>query len=281
MGARKQVRTRRTLAGFSVAVVLAGAGVAGWAWLNRMPAEYRRLEAVVQRLGRGNNLGSQPISFMIGAGTYTADLAQERGLCKPERCEFFAQLNPFRTYGNGWDELVRIGYALGDIQGWSASSGTVVLPRAAFRAYGPRNDYLSCTVAHELAHIQLHHVFQQSYHDSHGPQGLTDQQAEERSMARSRQLELEADRVAADMLARAGYRGPVCLKELEFMFRSVGDGTPTSPSSTHPGYEERIAAMKAHYARLAKHPPKPQLSTRGSFSYDRADNLLTFVPKAR
>jgi len=271
----------RWLAGVGVTGVLVGAAVGGWAWAHRMPVEYRTLEAVVRRLSQGNNLGSQPISFMIGAGTYTADLAQERGLCKPDRCAFFAELNPYRTYGNGWDELVRIGYALGDIQGWSASSGTVVLPRAAFRAYGPRIDYLACTVAHEIAHIQLHHVFQQSRYDTHHLRNLTDQQAEEKSMARSRQLELEADRTAADMLARAGYRGRVCLDEMEFMFRSVGDGSPTEPTSTHPGYEERIAAMKAHYVALEKKPLRPQRSTPGQFRYDSRDNLLTFMPQSR
>lgn len=278
--ANRRAAIRRWLPGLAGATLLLAAAGGLWAWSRRPPLEYRTLEAVVRRLSQGNDLGRQPIAFMIGAGTYTADLAQQRGLCKPERCEFFAQLDPYRTYGNGWDELVRIGYALGDIQGWSASSGTVVLPRAAFRAYGPRVDYLSCTVAHEIAHLRLHHVFEQSRYDAHHRRGLSDQQLEERSMARSRQLELEADRVAADMLARAGYRGRVCLHELEFMFRSVGDGSSTEPGSTHPGYEERIAAMKAHYAALEKRAPRPERSTPGQFRYDRGDNLLTFAPAA-
>ena len=38
---------------------------------------------------------------------------------------------PMSPNGNGWDELIRQGYARGDIQAWSASSGTVVIPRAA------------------------------------------------------------------------------------------------------------------------------------------------------
>lgn len=100
-------------------------------------------------------------------------------------------------------------------------------------------------------------------------------------MARSRQLEREADRTAATMLARAGFRGRVCLAELEFMFRSVGDASPTAPASGHPGYGERIAAMKAHYATLERRPPQPERSTPGRFRYDRRDNLLTFLPQAR
>ena len=271
-------RGRRWWAGLGAGSLLLAAGLAAWAWSQRPPAEYRTLEAVVRRLAGGNALGGQPLSFMVVAGTYTADLAAERGLCKPGSCEFFAQLDPYRAHGQGWDELIRIGYALGDIQGWSASSGTVVVPRATFRAYGPRIDYLTCTVAHEIAHIQLHHIFQQSYHDSHNTRGLSEQQKSERSLARSRELELQADRAAADMVARAGYKGRVCLQDLEFMARSAGDGRPTEPSSTHPGYEERLAAMKAHYDRLEKQPLQPRHGPAGRFQYSRDDNLLTFQP---
>lgn len=264
----------RVLAAVGAIAVLASLG-----WSRRMPQEYITLQALVQRLSQGNALGKQPLAFSISAGTLTAQLAEQRGLCKANQCNFFAQLDPYRRYGNGWDELIRQGYAVGDIQGWSASSGTVVLPRATFRAYGPRTGYLSCTVAHEIAHIQRHHVFQHSYYDSHALRQLPKQQKELRSLAKGRGYELEADRDAADMMARAGYRGRVCLDDLVFMHQSVGDGSATEPDSTHPGYEERLAAMKAHYEQLERHPLKPQPSTPGSFSYNKTDNLLTFVPQ--
>jgi hypothetical protein len=262
-----------------VSAALATAGIATAVWsAHRPPAEVRTLEAVLRRLSHGNNLGDQPLQFMVASGTYTAQLAAQRGLCKPDQCDVFAQLNPYQRYSNGWDELIRQGYALGDIQAWSASSGTVVIPRAAFRAYGPRLDYLSCTVAHEIAHIQRHHVFQHSYYDSHALRQLQGQHKEQQSLAKGRDYELEADRDAADMMARAGYRGRVCLDDLVFMHKSVGDGSSTEPDSTHPGYEERIAAMKAHYEQRERRPLKPQKATPGSVVYNRDDNLLTFVP---
>ena len=259
--------------------LLATAAMAGLAWTQRRPSEYNTLQAVVQRLSQGNALGKQPLAFSITSGTASAQLAEQRGLCKADQCDFFAQLDPYHRYGNGWDELVRQGYVMGDIQGWSVSSGTVLLPRATFRAYGPRLGYLSCTVAHEIAHIQRHHVFQQTYYDSHALRQLQGQQKEHQSLAKARELELEADREAADMMARSGFRGRVCLDDLVFMHKSVGDGTPTEADSTHPGYEERIAAMKAHYLQLERRPLQPQPSTAGSFRYDRQDNLLTFVPQ--
>lgn len=273
---RPAVRVTAVLAG----LIAGGIATAGWL-AHRPPEEVRTLDAVLRRLSQGNDLGHQPLSFMVGSGSYTAQLAAQRGLCKPEQCDMFAQLNPYQHYGNGWDELIRQGYALGDIQGWSASSGTVVLPRAAFRAYGPKLGYLACTVAHEIAHIKRHHIFQQTYHLSHNLHGQNEQAKKLGEMKRSRELELEADREAATMLARAGYPARICQQELEFMARSVGDGSITEPDSTHPGYEERLAAMRSHYDAMEKKPPAPESSTRISTSYSRSDNLLTLTPQPR
>lgn len=98
---------------------------------------------------------------------------------------------------------------------------------------------------------------------------------------RSRELELEADREAATMLARAGYPARICQHELELMARSIGDGSITEPESTHPGYEERLAAMRAHYDAMEQQSPAAEPSTRISTSYSRADNLLTLTPQPR
>lgn len=270
---------RRRLAAAAAALAgLVAAGTATASWLAPgPPAEVRTLEAELQRLAQGNDLDQQPLAFMVGSGTYTAQLAAQRGLCKPEQCDLFAHLNPYQHYGNGWDELISQGYALGDIQGWSASSGTVVIPRAAFRAYGPRVGYLACTVAHEIAHIRRHHLFQQSYHLHHNLHGQNEKAKKLGEMKRSRELELEADREAATMLARAGYPARICQHELAFMARSIGDGSITKPESTHPGYEERLAAIRAHYDAMEQQPPAPQRST----SYSRSDNLLTLTPQPR
>lgn len=264
-----------------IGILLAALGLVAagtWAAGQRPPAEVQTLEAILTRLSRGNDLGRQPISFMVGSGTYTARLAQQLGACKNDECELFAQLNPYKQYNSNWNEMMRQGHALGDIEAWSTSSGTIVIPRATFRAYGPHIGYLACTVAHEMSHIFRHHIFQQSYHVAHNL-GTRDEEAKQAAgLQRSRELELEADRDAATMLARSGYRGRICLEDLKFMFRSIGDGSATQPDSTHPGYEERIAAMSAHYDTLEKQPPKALADTRFSLHYERSDNLLIFRP---
>lgn len=273
-----RLMTRQLTAGLTVLAAATG-GLSWWVWSQRLPSEVQTIQSVLERLSHGNNLGEKPINFMVASGSYTAQLAQQRGLCKPDQCDMFAQLNPYKHYGNGWDELIRQGYAMGDIQGWTASSGTVTITRATFRAYGAHTGYLACTVAHEIAHYKRNHVFQQSYHDSQNLSALASEQREVENMKMSRQLELEADRDAAIMLARSGYRGRICLDELEFMFRSVGDGSRTEDQSTHPGYEDRIAAMRATYEELERHPAEPERSSRIRFSYNPSDNLLTLMPR--
>lgn len=275
---RKRLRPTVAVAAGLAGLIAGGIATAVW-WAHRPPDEVRTLESVLRRLSRGNDLGRQPLTFMVSSGSATAQLAAQRGLCKPEQCDVFAQLNPYQRYGNGWDELMRQSYALGDIEAWSTSSGTVMIPRAAFRAYGPELGYLACTVAHEIAHVRRHHIFQQSYHLHHHLHGLSEQAQTLADRKRSRQLELEADRDAATMLARAGYPGRVCQHDLEFMARSIGDGSITEPDSTHPGYDERLAAMGAHYDALARKPPAAEPSTRASYTYNRADNLLTLTPQ--
>lgn len=285
-------RLRRLLGIGATALVAAAAGGGALAWTNRMPAEYQTLESVVQRLTSGNALGKQPLSFSVTSGNYTAQLAQQRGLCKEERCDMFVKLNPYKTYANGWDELIRQSYAVGDIEGLAASSGSILISRPSFRAYGPRTGWLACTVAHEIAHVHRHHIFQRSYHYNNTIKDLPEEQKDLKSMATSRQQELEADRDAADMMARAGYRGRVCLDEMIFMHKSAGDGSATEEDSTHPGFDERIAALKAHYEKREKEQAAAKAKgktadylirrpTPGSFQYSPSDNLLTFVPRAQ
>jgi len=269
----------KLLASFAAVTSVVAASYAYWILPRQMPAEYKTLEVVLNKISKGNNFGRQPLAFMIVTGSYAGQLAQERSLCKADNCDFFAQLNPFKTYKNGWDELVQQGYALGDINGWATSSGTIMIPRPAFRAYGNDINYLSCTVAHEIAHVRRNHIFKQSYHNNHDLKEMNKKDKNLANLKRSRELELEADREAANMLAKAGYKGRICLNDIDFMYRSTGDGSATEPDSSHSGYDDRRKAMLAHYIALEKNPPKPEKSSYRYFKYAPKDNLLLFIPK--
>jgi hypothetical protein len=115
-----------------VSIGLIASAVAAWLQARPVvPAEYLTLKAVVSRLAAHNSLGSAPISFSINSGSYAASLAEMRGLCKAESCDFYAQLNPYKSYGKDWDEISRQSYTLGDIGAWTTSSGTIEISRGA------------------------------------------------------------------------------------------------------------------------------------------------------
>lgn len=79
-------------------------------------AGVRTLEAVLRRLAHGNDLGDQPLTFMVASGIYTAQLAAQCGLCKPEQCDIFAQLNLYQHYGLFWRQQLSCRSALYVIQ---------------------------------------------------------------------------------------------------------------------------------------------------------------------
>ena len=246
-----------------------------------LPAEYQTLQAVVHRLAAHNSLGTSPIGLSINNGTYASTLAEMRGYCKEQACAFYAQLNPYKSYGRDWDEISRQSYTLGDIGAWSTSSGTIELPRASFRIYGRHSGWLACTVAHEIAHIQRNHIFMASYYSNNTIRSTPEAKKDELNYAKSREQELEADRDSAVMMRRSGYKGRICIDELVFLHKSSGDGSATEPDSTHPGYDERIKKMTEFYSKLEKNPPAKASSTPGHFIYNPADNLLSFIPSGK
>jgi predicted Zn-dependent protease len=152
------------------------------------------------------------------------------------------------------------------------------VPRAAFRIYGRHTGWLACTVAHEIGHILRNHIVLASYYANNTIPSAPDKKKEELNDAKSRQQEVEADRDSAVMMARADYQGRICIDDLISLHKSSGDGGATEPDSTHPGYDERIKALAAFYAKLEKEHPSKSSPTLGHFTYSPADNLLSFVP---
>ena len=272
-------QTRKALGFGALALGLVAFALGAWRQTHPpLPADYETLQAVVNRLAAHNALGSSPLGLSINNGSYATTLAQMRGFCKEAACDFYAQLNPYKRYGKDWDEISRQSYTLGDIGSWSTSSGTIEVPRAAFRIYGRHSGWLACTVAHEIAHIQRNHVFLASYYANNTIRSAPKAKQDELNYAKSRQQELEADRDSAVMMARAGYKGRICLDNLVFIHHSSGDGSATEAKATHPGFDERTKALAAFCDKLDAHPPAKTSPTPGHFTYSPTDNLLSFLP---
>lgn len=270
----------KALIAVAASLALVAATGCTWRWRSE-PQEIQTLRAVLERLSRHNDLGDRPINFMVVAGPYAAAAAEERGFCKPDNCHFFAHLNPYRQYNNGWNELMRQAYAFGDIQAWTFSTGTIAIPQATFRAYGDHDGYVACTLAHEIAHFKRDHVFRESYHHAHNLNHADEARKTIERKRYSRKQELEADRDSADMVARAGFPPRACQSDITFSYRSTGDGSATTEDSTHPGYDDRLAAMTKHYDVLEKNPLQPETGPAAVMRYDSDANLLVVLPQKR
>ena len=82
------------------------------------------------------------------------------------------------------------------------------------------------------------------------------------------------------MTYRSGYPLETCLNSTEFIYRIAGLGKSTKPKDTHPGYEDRVAAMKSFNKKLLNNPPeKDRKQTKGNWIYQRDLNTLIFTPK--
>lgn len=140
---------------------------------------------------------------------------------------------------------------------------------------------MACTLAHEIAHFKRDHVFRESYHKHHNIE-VEDEKVKKIELMRFRQQqELEADRDAAEMVARAGFPGRVCENDISFSHRSSGNGSATKDDSTHPGYDGRLAAMTKHYDALEKNPLQHETGPAALMRYDRDTNLLVVQPQSR
>lgn len=121
----------------------------------------------------------------------------------------------------------------------ASSDGARVVVSAEIIDFAANDDELALAAAHELAHNILGHN-----------KGYAAQRAagEDRSGARSRDRELEADRWALYLMARAGYDVSIA----PGFWRRWGPKTGFGVFSdgTHPGWRERAKRAEAEIARI-------------------------------
>ena len=260
-----------------------------------MPKEYKTIKKLVNKIASKNYLGDREIPFYIGSGSYMEVRAKELGLCKKDDCWYFNNLSPYKKYKNvqgvNVNELVKQSYLFNGIEGY-AWKGIVWLSQSTFRTYGEGNNFLSCTIGHELAHV----IF-----DDHIEQNikLSDKLNEFKNVKRtkfknenikeekkllefelSRESEKKADNNAAKMIINAGYPKETCIEELTFLTQSSRLSTETENDSTHPGFIERSISLKkfidnydrAEYVKSFK-------PYKWKWSYDRKSKILKFKPQ--
>ncbi len=248
-----------------------------------MPNEYKDIKTIVKRLAKTNDLGNRAITFSITPGGYLEWYAKGFNLCEEDKCSFFGSLDPFKRFkGTSAYEIndsIRQAYIFADIEAYVNSSGTIEISRSTFRVLGKRKDFLACTIAHELDHFITNDQFENNLMANKEIKRIEEE--EELITKRiSRLSEVDADNGSTLMTYRSSYPLETCLNSAEFIYRIAALGKSTKPKDTHPGYEDRVAAMKSFNKNLLKNPPeKNRKQTKGNWSYQRDLNTLIFTPK--
>jgi Zn-dependent protease with chaperone function len=246
-----------------------------------MPIEYIKIKTVVSRIAAKNNLGKNPLLFTVVPGAYASKLAESLRLCEKDNCNYYGQINPYKQYSPQINEILRQSFLYGDINAWAHPQGTVELTLQAIRISGNNEGYVACTLAHELSHVIKNSSFEQSKEVSLRTLSPTvNEEAKKLIQAEvAREHELKADKDAFIMTVRAGYSKDTCIRGLEFLHRVSGDGSHTEPDSSHPGVEDRIAALEIYantpdsLLEIQKEEP-----TQGLWEYNANMNFLKFTP---
>lgn len=246
-----------------------------------MPLEYIKIKTVVSRIAATNNLGKNPLLFTVVPGAYASKIAESLRLCEKDNCNYYGQINPYKLYSPQINEILRQSFLYGDINAWAHPQGTIELTLQAVRIFGTNEEYLACTLAHELSHVTKHSSYEQSKEISlrTPTPSINDEAKKLIEAAVARDHELKSDKDAFIMTVRAGYAKDACILGLEFLHRASGDGSSTEPTSTHPGVEDRISALKTY-----SDTPDSQLEidkvekTHGVWEYNPNMNFLKFSP---
>ena len=221
--------------------------------------------------------------------------AKELGLCKEEDCWYFNNLSPYKKYndfqGVNINELVKQSYLFNGIEAY-AWKGIVWLSRSTFPTYGEGNNFLICTIGHELAHVIFNDHIEQNiklsdklneFKNVKGTKLKNENIEEEKKLLEfelSRESEKKADNNAAKMIINAGYPKETCLEELSFLTQSSRLSTETENDSTHPGFLERYNSLKkfidnydrAEYVKSFK-------PYKWKWSYNSKSKILKFKPQ--
>ena len=243
-----------------------------------MPSEYRLVKQVVDRLANNNDLGEREIAFIVSTGSTAAYYAKEIGLCKNETCYFFSNLNPFKKYSNqSLNEISRVSYLSGPGEASASMNGTIAISRSEFRIIDAKENFLACTIGHELSHILNFDTYKSSFKVPIKGKKLNETHRKELLAHYKREAETTADIDGQEMVLRAGYPITSCIDQMEFLMKTRSVVQP-SKLDTHPSFPNRIKTLKDALISQRKKLFKEQTKTKLKWEYHRDLNILKFIP---
>ena len=248
-----------------------------------MPSEYKTIKRVVNQLALNNDLGDQPITFSVNTGAAADWIAEELNLCKEDKCTFYSEINPFKPYqgksSQDINEVIRQSYLKNGIEAAAWPHGLITISRSTFPSYKGKDDYLSCVIGHELSHFLNNDVFADALREGREGKRLKEKKRELLASRISRESESKADINASQMVINSGMPRDTCLKAYDFFAKHEGTGEETKADSSHPGYEDRYAAL-SEFLEGKEGTAKDELAegTTGQWKYNRGLNTLVFTP---
>ena len=242
------------------------------------PSEYRLIHRVVDRLAKNNTLPSRGITFSIVTGSAGSWYAKETGLCHEEYCSVFRLFSPYKGFSNQTlSEIVRISSFTGPPEAYASMFNSIIISRSFFRLIDSKENFLACTLSHELQHIYSSHGYEDSLRAHNDGIKLSDQKRKELLAQYKRKSELAADIHGQKMVLAAGFPDQSCIQQLEFLMKTRAVSKQT-PLDSHPPFLERIQnlndALSVHQAQKSiKAQPKVKLN----WTYNRKENFLKFT----
>ena len=254
-----------------------------------MPPEYKKIKKVVDKIAKNNYLGKRDIRFTISTGAHAVYLSQDLGICKEDDCLYIRTLNPFKKYKNvngiSLNEIINQSYLYNGLEAYAWSSGIIEISKSSFPFIGNNDSYLSCLIAHELAHLLEDHRHKRLLKKSkqikiiQSSKKLSENNKNYIENKISRKHELEADQIASKIVFLAGYGKNTCLFALkEWGIREAFE-LKSNDESTHPGYIERVNTLKNYIEKnLKKDAFDISIKNKWSWQYLRKKNILIFKP---
>lgn len=182
-----------------------------------------------------------------------AQLARVRAITT----RLIGQVDVFRPDARGWDWETHL-FQSPEVNAFAMAGGKIGIYSGLIERLKLTDDELAAVIGHEIAHALREHVREQVSLQAAqqlplailgavtGNQALT-QLGEvvadvTLGLPRSRQAEIEADRIGVELAARAGY-DPRAAASLWNKMRQAGGSSPPAFLSTHPSHGDRQEAI--------------------------------------
>ncbi len=252
-----------------------------------MPNEYKVIKDQVNKLAAHNDLGDRPITFTIISGHGTIWSAQDLKLCEKNKCNYYRSLDPFKpyqgTYAAEVNQSIRQAFLFGPTQASAFPGNLISISRSSFKEHHPKSFTIACVLGHELTHLFEYAKYKEDIReiDRSKKHGVFNAKQKYLKHKLKREYEINADMGAALMLFNSGYPIDSCFALRKRLLEYSDWPNQTKGNGNYPGHDEWNKAWNTFIEKHNKNSVNIEYrrgQTIGEWKYDRANNILQFIP---